>query len=53
MCDSAAMLHFLVIDLMSPRLEIFKTYRATLVWPVNKPAPKFFSSAQSKTHFFI
>ena len=26
---------------MSPRLEIFKTYRAILVWPVNKPAPKF------------
>ena len=27
---------------MSPLLEIFKTYRAILVWPILKHAPKFF-----------
>ena len=27
---------------MSPRLEIFKIYRSILVWPILKPAPKFF-----------
>ena len=27
---------------MSPRLEIFKTYRSILVWPILKPAPKLF-----------
>ena len=40
---------------MSPRLEIFKIDRSILVWPMLKPAPKFYCSVESKTklHFFI
>ena len=42
---------------MSPRLEIFKTYRSIglLVWPILKPAPKFllnFADMKSLICFF-
>ena len=40
---------------MSPRLEIFTIYKSIFVWPILKPAAKFFCSVESKTklHFFI
>ena len=34
---------------MSPRLEILKIDSSILVWPMLKPAPKFFCSVESKT----